>query len=172
MDPVTIGMALAQFAPALIKLFTGSDKAEDVAGKVIDIAKTVTGTDTGRDALDVLKVDPNAAIEFRKAVAAQQVELEKAYLADIANARQMQVAALEQDDLFSKRFVYVFAAAWSLFAMSYFFFVTFYALSPGGQRVADTILGVLISSVLGSILSYFYGSTKGSAEKNRLLAAK
>jgi hypothetical protein len=40
MDPITIGMALAQFAPSLIKIFTGSDKAADVAGKVVDIAKT------------------------------------------------------------------------------------------------------------------------------------
>jgi hypothetical protein len=52
-------MALAQFAPSLIKIFTGRKKAADVAGKVVDIAKAVTGADTGEAALEANKADPN-----------------------------------------------------------------------------------------------------------------
>lgn len=87
MDPISIGMALANFAPSLIKLFTGSDKAAEVAGHVVDIAQAVTGTDTGAEALEVLKADPAKVLEFRQAVAEQQVDLEKAYLSDRADAR-------------------------------------------------------------------------------------
>lgn len=87
MDPVSIALALANFAPSLIKLITGSDKAADVAGKVIDVAKAVTGTDTGAAALAVVQADPAKAMEFQLAVGAQQLDWERAYLADTQNAR-------------------------------------------------------------------------------------
>lgn len=170
MDPISIVMSLAQFAPGIIKLVTGSDKAGDVAGKVIDVAKAVTGAPDGAAALKAIQADPAKVLEFQQAMGAQQLDLERMFLADVQSARTMQVAALAQDDLFSKRFVYYFAAAWSLFSMVYFLAVTFAPPAPAGQRIADTILGVLIASVVGVMFGYFYGSTKGSAEKTRLLA--
>jgi len=170
MDPITIAMGLAQFAPGIIKLLTGSDKAGDVAEAVVGVAQAATGTANGADALSKLRADPTAVMNFQAAMSAQQIDLEKAYLVDVQSARTMQIAALGQDDMFSRRFVYYLAAAWSLFAMAYFSCVTFWPPTASGQRIADTILGVLISSVLGSLFSYFYGSTKGSAEKTRLLA--
>lgn len=170
MDPITIAMGLAQFAPGIIKLITGSDKAADVADKVIGVAKAVTGTSDGPTALAAVQADPAKVMEFQQAMAAQQADLEKAYLADVQGARHLQEVALGQDDLFSKRFVYYFAAAWSIFSMIYFIAVTFAPPAAAGQRIADTILGVLIASVVGVMFNYFYGSTKGSAEKTRMLA--
>ena len=173
MDPVTIGLALAsQFAPSIIKYMTNSDTAGDVAGQVIDIAKTVTGKATVGEARAVLELDPAVQLEFQKAVMAADADLSKAYLADVANARAMQIAALGQEDTFSKRFVYYFATFWSVFAMCYFCAVTFVQLPPNGQRVADTILGVLITSVIGVMFAYFYGSTKGSMLKTQIMAGK
>lgn len=167
---IPVAMELAKFAPSLLKVLTGSDKAAEVAGHVVDIAKTVTGMSEPDEALAVIKADPNKILEFQQAVAAQQIDLEKAYLADVANARAMQIAALGQEDLFSKRFVYYFAAAWSLFSMLYFTAVTFIPLTAAGQRIADTILGVMIASVIGVMFAYFYGSTRGGDIKTRLLA--
>lgn len=170
MDPITIAMGLAQFAPGIIKLITGSDKAADVADKVISVAKAVTGASDGPAALAAVQADPAKVMEFQQAMANQQADLEKAYLADVQGARHLQEIALGQDDLFSKRFVYYFAAAWSIFSMVYFMAVTFAPPTAAGQRIADTILGVLIASVVGVMFNYFYGSTKGSAEKTRMLA--
>lgn len=168
---VPIAMQLAQFAPSIIKLLSGSDKAQEVAGKVVDLAKVITGTDDGPAAVAVIQTDPQKMLEFQLAVSAQQMEWERMYLADVQNARAMQVTALTQDDKFSKRFVYYFASAWSVFAMSYFTAVTFIDITTaGGQRVADTILGVLITSVIGVMFGFFYGSTKGSEAKSALLA--
>lgn len=167
---IPIAMELAQFVPSIIKLLTGSDKAADVADAVVGVAQAATGTDNGAAALAKLRADPGAVLNFQAAMAVQQADLEKAYLLDVQSARNMQVAALGQDDLFSRRFVYYLAAAWSLFAMLYFTGVTFWPPTGAGQRIADTILGVLITTVLGTIVAYFYGSTKGSAEKTRLLA--
>jgi hypothetical protein len=91
MEPITLALTLAQFAPSLIKFFTGSDKAADVAGKVIDIAKTVTGAPSGDAALEVLKADPNKVLEFRQAAIAQDADLTRAFLADVQSARARDV---------------------------------------------------------------------------------
>jgi hypothetical protein len=168
---IPLAMQLAQFAPGIIRLLTGSDKAEEVAGKVIDVAKVITGTDDGPAAVAAIQADPQKMLDFQLAYSAQKIEWERIYLADVQNSRSMQISALTQEDKFSKRFVYYFAMAWSLFAMVYFTAVTFIEINTeGGQRVADTILGVLISSVVGGIFAFFYGSNKGSEAKSALLA--
>ena len=87
MAPVTITMALAQFAPQLVRWLTGSGKAEEVAQKVVGVAEAVTGM-KGKFALDAIGADPAAALEFRKAISAQEADLDKAFLADVANARE------------------------------------------------------------------------------------
>ncbi|MEO7579428.1 MAG: hypothetical protein ABIT83_17595 [Massilia sp.] len=163
---IPIAMQLAQFAPGIIKLLTGSDRAADVAGQVVGIAQTVTGADSAQAAVSAIQTDPAKAMEFQLAVGAQQMDLERIYLVDVQNARAMQVAALAQEDLFSKRFVYYFAAAWSLFSMIYFLSVTFWPPPPEGVRIADTILGVLIASVIGVMFAYFYGTTKANKTKD------
>jgi hypothetical protein len=81
----------------------------------------------------------------------------------------MQIAALKQDDVFSKRFVYYFAMAWSIFAMGYFMFVTFGTVAPSGQRMADTILGVLIGTVITGFFNFFYGSSARSQQKDETI---
>lgn len=171
MDPLTIGMALAQFAPSLIKLLSGSDKAADVAEKVIDVAKAVTGKPDAEAAIAELHANPDKVLEFRAAIAAQQTDLEKAYLADKKSARELQAAALGQDDLFSKRFVYYFAMGWSVFAMVYFGAVTFLKVPEAGVRIADTILGVLIGTILTGLFQFFYGSTARNGKKDDTIQA-
>ena len=92
MDPITIGLALAaQFAPQLVKYFSNSDTAATVAGQVIDIAQTVTGRATTDEATEALKADPALALQFRTALLASETDLEKAYLADRADARARDV---------------------------------------------------------------------------------
>ena len=60
-----------------------------------------------------------------------------------ADARAMQVAALNQDDVFSKRFVMYLAMFWSLTAVAYIFLITFTNIPELNIRFADTILGRL-----------------------------
>lgn len=172
MPLIPIAMALAQFVPNIVKLLTGSDKAEDVASQVVGIAQTITGASDGEAALAAIKADPNKVLEFQQTMSAQQADLEKAYLLDVQSARQMQIAALAQDDLFSKRFVYYFAIFWSVFAMAFFTAVTFLPIQGFGQRIADTILGVLVSTIITGIFHYMYGSTRGSAAKTEMIARK
>lgn len=163
---------IAQAAPDLVKYFTGSDKAAKVVGQVANIAKTVAGVDDVAEAVQVIQADPAKLLDFKERCLDREADLEKAYLADIDSARKMQIAALAQDDLFSKRFVYYFAIGWSSFAGIYFFAVTFQwfgGLSSAGTRIADTILGVLIGTVITGFFNFFYGSSARSQRKDDLI---
>lgn len=86
-----------------------------------------------------------------------------------ANARNMQVSALDQDDLFSKRFVYYLASFWSIVSAAYVGAVTFIPIPKGNERVLDTVLGFLLGTIVATIINYFMGSSSGSASKNEML---
>lgn len=110
--------------------------------------------------------DPEAAQKLAE-IDLKQFELENQ---DRASAREMQIAALNQDDWLAKNFIYIFTSAWSIFAMVYFAFVTFGTVAESGIRMADTILGVLIGTVLTGFFNFFFGSSKGSKDKTDVLA--
>jgi len=90
-------------------------------------------------------------------------------LADTASARDMQKAALAQEDKFSKRFVYYFITAWSLFSMTFLVGVTFFQIPDSSTRFADTVLGFLLGTAIASVFQFMVGSTRGSGQKNDAL---
>lgn len=98
------------------------------------------------------------------------IQREEAYLKDTQSAREMHVAALQQDDLFSKRFIYGFAVFWSLFAMVFFMFVTFGDVPEKNLRMADTILGFLIGTAIAGIFNFFLGTTFRSQKKDETIS--
>jgi hypothetical protein len=100
-----------------------------------------------------------------------EADLEKAYLADVANARQMQAVALAQEDKFSKRFVYFFTMAWSAFAMVYVMLITFGYIPPENIRFADTIQGFMLGTIMSTMFGYYFGSSRSSAAKNEVVNA-
>lgn len=110
---------------------------------------------------------PEAIQNWKMAALNHERELLAMAYGDIANARNMQVEALRQDDVFSKRFIYIFATFWSLFAAGYIGFITFGHIPEDNQRFADTILGFLLGTVVATILQFFFGSSMGSKEKDK-----
>lgn len=94
------------------------------------------------------------------------IRREEAYLKDTQDARHMQVAALHQDDLFAKRFVYVFAALWSAFAMVFMLIVTLHDIPEKNVRMVDTILGFLLGTAIAGIFNFFLGTTYRSQKKD------
>lgn len=84
---IPLAMALAQYAPGIIKLITGNDKAGAVASHVLDIAQVVTGTQDPETAVAVIKEDPAIAMQFALAIEERQQALENMYLVDTQNAR-------------------------------------------------------------------------------------
>ena len=85
------------------------------------------------------------------------------------DARDMQKVALQQDDTFSKRYVYYLATFWSFVAVGYIFLITFLTIPEASVRFADTTLGFLLGTIVATIINYFFGSSKSSSDKNQLL---
>jgi hypothetical protein len=156
-------MILPLLAPLLATL------ASNGLGMVAD-AVTKKGKEFVEEKLGIdLTQDPTPETVANWKLAAQQHEKELLQMAygDTANARNMQVEALRQDDLFAKRFIYIFATFWSIFAAGYIGFITFGAIPEDNQRFADTILGFLLGTVVATILQFFFGSSMGSKDKDK-----
>lgn len=156
-------MILPILAPLLATL------AANGLGIVAD-AVTKKGKEFVEEKLGVdLSQEPTPEAVANWKLAAQQHEKELLQMAygDVANARNMQVEALRQEDVFSKRFIYIFASFWSLFAAGYIGFITFGHIPEDNQRFADTILGFLLGTVVATILQFFFGSSVGSKEKDK-----
>jgi len=76
MDPITIALALAKFVPGIAGWLAGP-KAEAVAGKVVEMAQTVTGQATPDAALKAIQADPSLALQFQTHVLDNKVQLEQ-----------------------------------------------------------------------------------------------
>jgi len=164
MPLIPIAMALAQFAPGIIKLLTGSDKAEEVASQVVGIAQTVTGTGDPESALAAIKADPNKVLEFQQAMSAQQVDLEKAYLADVASARARDIALAQAGQINHRANILVAAAI--LLVIGCLVVVVW-------QTNANDFVKATITLILGralgwveQIFSFEFGSTRANKAKD------
>ena len=156
MNEVLAGL-LKNLAPGLATVVAGP-----LGGMAIKaIAEKLGVEDTVEAVTTAIQANPEAAMKLAE-IDLRQFELE---VKDRDGARAMQIAALQQNDWFAKNFLYVFTSVWSIFAMTYFAFVTFGTVPTSGVRMADTILGVLIGTVLTGFFNFFFGSSKGSQDK-------
>ena len=92
--------------------------------------------------------------------------LEVEYVKDVQSARVMQQSALQQEDIFSKRFVYYLSIG-LIGAALLFDFTLFFANIPDDNRdMINMALGTLNSLGFASVVSFFLGSSKSSAVKS------
>ena len=119
--------------------------------------------DTIEGVTQALTGNPEMALKLKEL----DLEYEKLNTADRASARNLQIVALQQDDLFSKRFNYYFAMGWSLFSMVYFILVTFVDLPKDGVNFANIILGFLLGTAIAAIFNFYFGSSQGSKDKTK-----
>lgn len=152
---------LKNAAPALASIV-----ASPLGGMAVKaIAEKLGVEDTVEAVTQAIQADPEAAAKLAE-IDLKQFEAE---VKDRDGARAMQMVALQQNDWFAKNFLYMFTSAWSAFAMTYFAFVTFGTVAESGIRMADTILGVLIGTVLTGFFNFFFGSSQSSKNKTDAL---
>jgi hypothetical protein len=122
-------------------------------------------SDTVEAVTQAIQADPEAAMKLAE-IDLKQIQLENE---DRASARHMQEVALQQDSWFAKNFLYLFTSVWSVFAMTFFSLASFYTIPEANTRIVDTIIGVLIGTVLTGFFNFFFGSSKGSKDKTDAL---
>jgi hypothetical protein len=116
-----------------------------------------------------------ALMRHSEAIATLDLEAEKLRLADVADARNMQRAAMLSGDAFTRRFVPLYAVGVTLVCFTYIFLYTFapFLLDKGDQAhdsMVHTILGFLMGTALSTVIGFFFGSSQGSAKKSDQIA--
>ena len=77
----------------------------------------------------------------------------------------MQIAALGQDDVFSKRYAYDLSTA--IFGMLFVFVILlfFFIIPIGNREIVYMTFGAFIG-IVGTVAAFFFGSSSGSKEKS------
>lgn len=171
MDPISLGLALANIAPSLLRFFGAGDKPVAIAEKAIEIARTVTGAADGNAALTALQADPALAQAYQLAVLAADSDLEAMYLADRKDARARDVA-LHQAGYQNKR------ADWMVVLDAVGLIACLLVLTFFRKDIPGEVVGLLstIASIFGVCLrdahQFEFGSSRGSKEKDALMGAR
>ena len=166
MDPITIAMGLAQFAPTLMRFFGVGEKNVTVAEKVIDMAVGVTGAPNGTEALDLLRNNQAKAYEFQTLVLQNNTELEKLYLADVADARKRDTAFLTAGvHNYRADTMYVLAV---VIICALVYFVLKSELDEYAKGIITLVLGRFLG-YLDNIYNFEFGTTRASKNKDETI---
>ncbi|MBS3796710.1 hypothetical protein [Pseudoalteromonas sp. BDTF-M6] len=170
MEPITIALGLAKLTGLDKKIgqWIGGDNGEAVASKVVNIAQTLTNSATPEEALARVQQSEELQNQLKMMLVNRENELDKLAFQNTQSARQMQISALNQDDKFSKRFIYYYAWFWSIVTALYIGLITFTEIPEASTRFADTILGFILGTVVASILNFFFGNSRDNSRRNEI----
>lgn len=169
MDPITIALGLARFAPSIMRYLGAGDASVDVAQKVVDVAQTVTGTQTPQEALAALQQNAELAHQFNLAVLASDKELEQAYLADRQDARKRDIAFINAGRTNKRADAMVLFDVIGLIAC-------LVVLTLFRKEIPGEVVGLLstIAGIFGLCLrdahQFEFGSSRGSRDKDEAIA--
>lgn len=75
----------------------------------------------------------------------------------------------DAETLFNRRFLAYFAVGIFVASFIYIGCITFMEVPEKNQRFADTVLGFLLGTLLGTLITFFYGSSKSSQAKDQTI---
>jgi len=107
--------------------------------------------------------------KFNEFLISNESEITKAILADTANARSMQVAALQQEDKFSKRYLYYLASFIIISATAFGAMLFFVSIPEKNKRLVEMFCDVYLFAGALSVISFFFSSTIGSRKNSEVL---
>lgn len=160
MEPLSILMSVGSIVPGVLR-WLGRDNAAEVADKAVNLAKTITGTDDERQALEAIKANPELLVRYQEsmnAIVLAQIDSEVRQL-EAVNATMR--AEYSSNDPYVRRarptWLYVTAFTWALQAIALLVAVIVYpslassvinAISEltGMWSVALAVIGVAIKS--------------------------
>ena len=121
--------------------------------------------------------DPEAVVKLKQIELDNKTELtrialqrDEAYLKDTQSARQREI---EMAKATGKKDINLYVLAW-LVVVGFFSSIgvlTFVTLPPDSSGVVFILFGALVAG-FGSVMNYFFGTTKSSGDKTTLLAMK
>jgi hypothetical protein len=172
MDWKNVASKITSVAPMLGSLL---GPGGTLAGTAIKMIGSALGTESTEDAITTaLQADPEAMLKLKQFELDNKVELrkivleqERVRLADVADARSRQI---EHEKTTGKSDTNLYVLAWTV--VSGFFglmgLLCFKTLPGDSSGVVFMLFGALATG-FGQVLGYFFGSSKSSADKTKLL---
>jgi len=134
----------------------------NVGGKLLEAAGDITGSKGLQKLSDLISKDDSLSPE-EKEEALRLIEME---LADRQNARAMQIAALDQEDLFSKRYLY-YLSSFIVVAATLFGVLLFWVEIPDeNKRLVEMFSDIYLFAGAMAVINFFFGSSLGSKQKD------
>lgn len=132
------------------------------------IAQAVTGKSDPDDVVSALQADPAKLADFELQVKAHELEVYKAQLADVQDARSQTVKLAQAGSPIAYG-----ASIISVIVLATFGYVMYLSLTrtipPGQENMVYAMLGTL-STMAVAVVSYWVGSSAGSAQKDHYFA--
>lgn len=165
---IPIAQGLISIAPSIAKWF-GGDKAEDAAQSVVDIARSVTGQNEPGKAVKLVLADEKHKLAFMSLLETQRNELDKIYLADRQDAREMygkhnaQADKIAESVMKYNAFLAILIGLAQIFALSYFTGLPEIVILAIGNVSGYLIKGFLDERT--TVCGFYFGSSLGSKNK-------
>lgn len=173
--PLLLGLA-----PTVASWLMG-DKTGAVVSQVTGIAREILGTDDAAGIERAVATDPNLALQFKMALLQaeadaraheaqmnrQALEELNSRIADVASARSQTVELAKAGSAIAWGSPIVSVLAIVVFAG--FVYMLFAKVVPEGMKEALLLLGGSAATGYGMVLSYWLGSSSGSAQKTAAL---
>lgn len=157
--PPIIGLLL-QYAPDLIGMFAG-DKTGAAAGKVVDAAKVIFGTDDPKKAQAQIEMDPKLADVFVEQ-ARTALEVFRLEIQDIQDARAQTLALSQSGSVMAWGAAIVSVLVTIMFGGAlYLVLAGSLSLDERSATIANILLGVLGAAQM-QVINYWLGSSSGS----------
>lgn len=151
-----------------------------LAGGAISLIASAFGVENADDPeaiYNAISADPDAVIKLKQIELNNKTELERIalqrdqfYLQDTQNARTREI---EMAKATGKKDINLYVLAWTVVAGFFgcIVLLTFVNLPDTSSQALYLLCGALIAG-FGSVMNYFFGTTKSSGDKTTLLAMK
>jgi len=108
-------------------------------------------------------------LEFEKLARDYEQEELKMILADKDSARDLQKAALLQDDKFSKNYIYYLGSFIIVSAVMFGVMLFFVEVPAENKRLVEMFADIFLFAGALAVIQFFFGSSKSSHDKTHML---
>jgi hypothetical protein len=168
MDPISIALGLAQFAPTLLRFFGVGEKSVAVAEQIGQTAQVISGAKSPGEALEMIKQNQQMQIAFQTAIMQQNAQLEAMYVADRADARKRDAAFLTAGRNNVRGNILAYSAILSLVGLIYFLFFKTTEMPKTVENLLLMLAGALMA-IVKDVYAFEFGSTRDSQAKTQMI---
>lgn len=160
---VEAGAALIKYVPSLYKLF-GDTPPPAAVTRVVEIAQVVTGEAKPEVAIAKLEADPEMMAKYKDAAEARALDMAKAYLADVQDARARDAVLISKNGV-NHRANFLTGAA-IVAVILCLVVVTWVASLDDYAKATITLICGRALGWVEQIFSFEFGTTKASKTKD------